>query len=164
MQNWISETIPQKLCQPQDLFKGRKSYETYLSNPQRFGLMKKETRIAIGVGIILVCLLVLGLTLKGSVVPYITVSELKSGDYMGKYIQVNGTVVEGSVEWHPKDVLLTFRLTDGKETVNVSYNGSIPNNFQEGKMVVVGGTYEDGLFKADEILVKCPSKYAGEVE
>ncbi|OFV67616.1 MAG: CcmE/CycJ protein [Candidatus Syntrophoarchaeum caldarius] len=126
--------------------------------------MNKQTRLAIGAIIIVLCLIGLGLTLKGSVVPYITVSELKSGDYVGEHIQINGTVVTGSVEWHPKDVLLTFQLTDGHEVVNVEYRGSIPNNFEEGKMVVVGGVYERDLFEADEILVKCPSKYTEEIE
>jgi len=73
-------------------------------------------------------------------------------------------VVEGSVDWHPKEILLTFKLTDGSETVDVEYRGSIPNNFEEGKMVVVGGVYDMNLLRADEILVKCPSKYTEEIE
>jgi cytochrome c-type biogenesis protein CcmE len=126
--------------------------------------MDKKTQMIIGAIVIILCLIGLGMTLKGSVVPYITVTELKSGDYPGEYLQINGTVVEGSVEWHPKDILLTFKLTDDRETVDVEYRGSIPNNFEEEKMVVVGGVYEMNLLRADEILVKCPSKYTEEFE
>ncbi|MCW7075748.1 MAG: cytochrome c maturation protein CcmE [Candidatus Syntropharchaeales archaeon] len=126
--------------------------------------MDKKTQMIIGAIVIILCLIGLGMTLKGSVVPYITVTELKSGDYRGEHVQINGTVVEGSVDWHPKEILLTFKLTDGSETVDVEYRGSIPNNFEEGKMVVVGGVYDMNLLRADEILVKCPSKYTEEIE
>ena len=126
--------------------------------------MDKKTQTIIGVIVIILCIVGVGMALKGSVVPYITVTELKSGDYAGEYVQVNGTVVDGSVDWHPKDILLNFKLTDGRETIDVEYRASIPNNFEEGKMVVVGGIYEANLFRAEEILVKCPSKYTEEIE
>jgi cytochrome c-type biogenesis protein CcmE len=56
---------------------------------------------------------------------------------------------------------LEFILTDGNETVDVTYEGSIPNNFRKATSVVVTGQYsDDNIFKSNKMLVKCPSKYS----
>jgi cytochrome c-type biogenesis protein CcmE len=126
--------------------------------------MEKRTKIIIGVFIVIVSLVGLVMRMKSSISPYITVSELKSGNYAEEYVRVNGSVAPGSIEWHPKEILLSFRLTDNSSVVDVEYRGSRPNNFEDGRPVVVGGVYEGSIFKADEILVKCPSKYTKEVK
>jgi cytochrome c-type biogenesis protein CcmE len=41
----------------------------------------------------------------------------------------------------------------------VIYSGARPNNFEIADAIVVKGKYEDGAFRATEILTKCPSKY-----
>ena len=41
----------------------------------------------------------------------------------------------------------------------VIYSGAHPNNFEIADAIVVKGKYEDGAFRATEILTKCPSKY-----
>ncbi len=46
--------------------------------------------------------------------------------------------------------------------MKVIYNGSMPNNFESAKSVVVTGEYKDGFFHASSILTKCPSKYEGQ--
>jgi cytochrome c-type biogenesis protein CcmE len=43
----------------------------------------------------------------------------------------------------------------------VVYDGAKPANFEQADQVVVIGRYENGLFVADQLLVKCPSKYQG---
>ena len=54
----------------------------------------------------------------------------------------------------------TFYMKDesGNE-MKVVYDGSIPNNFETAKSVVVTGKYQNGYFHAKDILTKCPSKY-----
>jgi cytochrome c-type biogenesis protein CcmE len=41
----------------------------------------------------------------------------------------------------------------------VRYNNPKPANFEEAEQLVVQGRTQDGVFVADNILVKCPSKY-----
>ncbi len=56
-----------------------------------------------------------------------------------------------------------FTLTDGYEAIAVQYSGALPQNFDEGRDVVVVGSLKGGdALEASKILVKCPSKYEGE--
>lgn len=99
---------------------------------------------------------------QGSVY-YYTIEELKtqSAALADRQVRVAAQVEEGSVEWEAGSLLLTFTLIDGNETLPVSYSGVVADTFQEGREVVVSGKYgNDGMFLADSILTKCPSKYA----
>ena len=54
----------------------------------------------------------------------------------------------------------SFYMTDDHgNQMKVVYNGTIPNNFESAKSVVVTGQYQNGYFHANSILTKCPSKY-----
>ncbi|MCK6602377.1 MAG: cytochrome c maturation protein CcmE [Bacteroidetes bacterium] len=56
-----------------------------------------------------------------------------------------------------------FWLTDESgETRRVTFHGAKPNNFEHATSVVVKGSFENGEFNSDRILVKCPSKYQSE--
>ncbi len=126
-------------------------------------MVKKNISLIIGVIVIVACLAVAAYTLSGSVTVYKTVSEISLGgsDVIGKPYNINGTVVNGSIDWDKDDMVLTFKLTDEKEIINVKYPKPAPNNFEDGRTVVVYGVYtKDRVFEANQILVKCPSKYA----
>ena len=43
----------------------------------------------------------------------------------------------------------------------VMYEGVKPGNFEEATEIVAIGSYRDGAFHAEQLLVKCPSKYQG---
>jgi cytochrome c-type biogenesis protein CcmE len=43
----------------------------------------------------------------------------------------------------------------------VEYSGTKPGNFEQADKVVLIGRYQNGIFSADQLLVKCPSKYQG---
>jgi cytochrome c-type biogenesis protein CcmE len=45
--------------------------------------------------------------------------------------------------------------------MTVHYNGVKPGNFEEAVQIVAVGTYHQGVFEAEQLLVKCPSKYQG---
>ncbi|WP_103029691.1 cytochrome c maturation protein CcmE [Salinibacter altiplanensis] len=56
--------------------------------------------------------------------------------------------------------VFTFHMEDEDGTVRkVRYNNPKPANFEEAEQVVVEGRNQDGMFVAENILVKCPSKY-----
>jgi cytochrome c-type biogenesis protein CcmE len=98
---------------------------------------------------------------------YYTVDELKSqGEKIyGEQIRVTGKVADGSADYDVEKRLLTFAITDGNTngavgSLPMTYEGIRPNNFDEGIEVVVEGKYgATGVFTADQIITKCPSKY-----
>ena len=60
------------------------------------------------------------------------------------------------------DRALRFRLRDvgGTASVPVRYRGTIPDQFRLGRDVHVEGQLQGGVFVADKLITKCPSKYA----
>ena len=46
----------------------------------------------------------------------------------------------------------------------MTYRGVIPGNFDQAKMVVAIGRYRGDHFEAEQLLIKCPSKYQAEAE
>ncbi len=71
--------------------------------------------------------------------------------------QVHGTVAPGSVVRLPIGV--KFTLIDGAARIPVEFHDIVPDAFAENReLVVEGGGTRDG-FKAEKLLVKCPSKY-----
>lgn len=122
-----------------------------------------RTRYLVGGALILAAigfLLYSGLR-EGSIY-YYTITELKedSASLSGKEIKVTGQVADGSVDWELDPLTLRFTLVDQGESLPVVYHGVVPDTFQAGREVVVCGKYDqDGVFLADDILTKCPSKY-----
>ena len=50
-------------------------------------------------------------------------------------------------------------IDDSKKEQKVYYNEPMPPDFTRSEKVVVIGSYQNGLFVAKKILLKCPSKY-----
>ena len=71
---------------------------------------------------------------------------------------VNGDVV-GIVQGSDR-VSFSFVMIDenNKEQI-VEYNEPMPQDFTRSEKVVVIGGYQDDIFVAEKILLKCPSKY-----
>jgi cytochrome c-type biogenesis protein CcmE len=58
---------------------------------------------------------------------------------------------------------LGFSMTDDwGEACAVKYYGTKPRDFQKMEQVVVTGYFEDSIFIAEDLLLKCPSKYTKE--
>lgn len=57
----------------------------------------------------------------------------------------------------------SFLMVDSNnETQKVLYTEPMPPDFMRSEQVVVVGRYTDNIFLADQILLKCPSKYQEE--
>ncbi|MCL7412985.1 MAG: cytochrome c maturation protein CcmE [ANME-2 cluster archaeon] len=127
---------------------------------------KKIKRIA-GFTIILVLVIYLAYTsFASSISFYYEVSDVKAHaeSMYGTKVNVNGTVVPGSIHWDPEKVLLTFKLTDNVSTIDVVYSDAIPNNLADNTLVTVTGIfYNNDTLVAHAILTKCPSKYEAEI-
>ena len=74
--------------------------------------------------------------------------------------QVKGNVLPGSIEWNPSSFELKFVMAENGRQLPVVYYDMKPDIFQEDIEVVATGTLNDqGVFVAEKLLVKCPSKY-----
>lgn len=71
--------------------------------------------------------------------------------------QVHGIVAPGSVERLTMGV--RFTLMDGAARIPVEFHDIVPDAFAENRELVVEGRGTPAGFKADKLLVKCPSKY-----
>ncbi len=83
-------------------------------------------------------------------------------------VQVVGGIDFGSVEYSDNHAQLVFTLYDIKATdsakadrMKIIYNGVVPGNFDQATSVLVRGKPGPDGFVAEQLLVKCPSKYQG---
>ena len=79
----------------------------------------------------------------------------------GKSYEVTGKVVDGSISRSGDALRFRIRDRDGSKSVPVTYTGSVPDPFREGREVIVSGELKRGTFMAerDSLVTKCPSKF-----
>ncbi len=95
--------------------------------------------------------------ISSSINPYVTVSDVTGPAASGKDVQVLATVADYS---YADDGAMLILLTDGNATLNVTYRGIPPQGLLAGQKIVAIGTISSpGRLEADQLLVKCPSKY-----
>jgi cytochrome c-type biogenesis protein CcmE len=84
-------------------------------------------------------------------------SQLKEG----RSYEVTGKVVNGSISHAGDQLRFRIRDRDGKTSVPVTYTGSVPDPFRDGREVIVSGELKQGTFVAerDSLVTKCPSKF-----
>ena len=79
---------------------------------------------------------------------------------VGKAFRIGGLVEQGSVKRGSDGLTVTFNVTDTAKVIPVTYTGILPDLFKEGKGVVAQGRLgTDGVFRADEVLVKHDENY-----
>ena len=84
--------------------------------------------------------------------------QLSQDIIFNKKIRVGGMVKKNSIKINAQEI--KFVLTDLKNEIFVSYSGTVPNLFSEGKGVVAEGKLKDkNFFIADRILAKHDEKY-----
>jgi cytochrome c-type biogenesis protein CcmE len=99
-------------------------------------------------------------SLEENVIYFISPSEIKSLAEIdnAKEIRVGGMVKENSVQISQNKI--SFIITDFNNEINVSFSGSVPNLFAEGKGVVAEGFLKDHNFlNAKKILAKHDENY-----
>jgi cytochrome c-type biogenesis protein CcmE len=84
----------------------------------------------------------------------------------GDTYDVTGKVVPGTIE--RTDEKLDFQMSDrdGSDAIPVTYTGTVPDPFRDGREVIVTGALENGTLVAehDSLITKCPSKFQDEAE
>lgn len=118
---------------------------------------------------------------------FLTVEELaeQGASVAGRDLRISGAVIGDSIEYDPQTLTLKFVIAhvpgDNKEIeaqgglafvlheavvdpsrpqLQVVYNGVMPDLLRdEAQAIMTGQVGEDGVFMADELLLKCPTKY-----
>ena len=126
-------------------------------NPAR----KRVVRLIVALSAAVVLASALIYTSFSAASPAISPSQLVRQAQPGRSYQLTGTVVSGSV--HRQAGVLDFSVEDraGGTKVPVSYTGTVPDPFREGREIIVtvqkrGARY---IGERDSLITKCPSKY-----
>ena len=120
--------------------------------------MKKYDKV-----VLVLLLLVFGvgifMTARNALSTYVTFSEAKATT---RAVQVKGSAVAGTLEELDDDRYVFLMEDSNGEVVRVVAGGQAPDNLFEAESVVAKGKYDGEDFLAQNILVKCPSKYEAE--
>ena len=126
----------------------------------------KTTHI-IGIIVVAIAVTVI-ITTAGNTSSYVTFAEASAMAHNGnnKKIHVVGRLkkdTEGNftgIEPGPDHLSVSFIMVDNNQTEqNVYFREPMPPDLLKSEQVVVIGAFRDGIFVADKILLKCPSKY-----
>ena len=118
---------------------------------------------------------------------FLTVDELnaKGQAVLGRDLRISGAVLGDTIQYDPKDLKLSFTIAHvpgdngqieeqgglavvlhdavmdpNRQRLNVVYHGPKPDLLRnEAQAIMTGKMGDDGIFYADELLLKCPTKY-----
>ena len=98
-------------------------------------------------------------SLEENVIYFLSPTEIKNlTEINANKIRIGGMVKNQSIIIKSKEI--SFIITDFKNEINVSYSGSVPNLFSEGKGVVAEGYLKDKSYlNAVKILAKHDENY-----
>ncbi len=118
-----------------------------------------RTKYLIGIVIIVIFVVFGALSFRKTLTPYVSFQEARRS---GATVQLIGKVEFSEVKYDIEAHQLHFPIVnENQERMMVAYQGIKPANFEQADRVVVIGRYKNGVFVADQLLVKCPSKYQG---
>lgn len=127
---------------------------------------KKRSKLALYASGIALLLIFGGFTVTkfaSAVTPYVDYDAARATE---RTVQVAGGLLQGSSSYDTDSGRLHFTLVDTENAaaqISVRYEGLKPANFEDAVSIVAIGRFDQATeqFAADELLVKCPSKYQG---
>ncbi|WP_439106759.1 cytochrome c maturation protein CcmE [Congregibacter sp.] len=124
----------------------------------------RKQRLWVVLSIVLFSSLAIGLAtyaLRGNINLFYPPVEVAAGKApVDTPIRVGGMVVDGSVQRSDTTLEMRFAVTDYQATVEIVYEGILPDLFAEGEGVVASGRLgADGVLRADEVLAKHDENY-----
>lgn len=118
---------------------------------------------------------------------FLTINELneKGSNVVNKNLRVSGAVLGDTIQYDAQNLILTFEVAHvpgdnaeieaqgglaevlhqavsdpSRQRMKVVYEGPMPDLLRnEAQAIMTGHLGEDGVFYADELLLKCPTKY-----
>jgi len=120
---------------------------------------KKLAAIALGVTALGIATALVLLAFEKNLVFFFTPSQVAANEApQGRTFRIGGMVEKGSVKRDGVEV--RFIVTDTVKSIPVTYRGTLPDLFREGKGVVAQGSLgADGVFAAREVLAKHDENY-----
>jgi len=98
------------------------------------------------------------IVLQDNILFFYTPSEILEKDLkQDEKVRLGGLVEENSVARN--DTKINFTITDLKKTIEVTYEGILPDLFREGQGVIVKGYLQNNIFEATEVLEKHDENY-----
>lgn len=115
---------------------------------------------------VMIALLLLGVAtalvltaLEDDIVFFHAPSDIKAKNIgEDKRFRLGGLVEKGSVD-KSRQPTVSFRVTDGAESIEVRFTGHLPDLFREEQGIVAEGKLSGGVFIADEVLAKHDENY-----
>jgi len=116
--------------------------------------------------LLVVSLVVTLFSFSGAIAHHVTIAEAIKRP--GETVQVPGVIVKESVVYDPQKSELRFdvlgvdpktKQADPSMRMTIVYPEPKPENFDTATKVEAIGRYENGVFRAQNLLVKCPSRY-----
>jgi len=132
-------------------------------------------------------------SLSANVQYFLTVEEVlnkqSAGELIGRNVRASGAVLGDSIQYNMDTLELSFTIVHvpgdnllleeegglaralhnavmdpNRPRLDVIYYGPIPDLLKnEAQAIITGEVLASGVFEADEILLKCPTKYEGSV-
>ncbi len=159
------------------------------TNPVRKG---SQTKFIVGGVLIIAAIILLIVTnTKAGAQYFLTVDELlgRKSELVNRDVRVSGAVIGQSIDYDTDNIILKFTVAhvpgDNKEIENrgglaevlhqavedpslnqlqVVYEGVMPDLLRnEAQAIMTGKIDENGVFHADELLLKCPTKYEEDI-
>ncbi len=129
-----------------------------MMHPKRRQRLLTLTMILLCVGI---AVGLTGYAMRQNINVYYSPSEIVTGTApQNTTLRMGGLVVNDSVHRNPDNLQVRFTLTDNQETVEVFYDGILPDLFREGQGIIVTGRLTpDGYLQAQEVLAKHDENY-----
>jgi len=120
---------------------------------------KRIVAISLGVTALAVATALVLLAFEKNLVFFFTPSQVVANEApQGRTFRIGGMVEKGSVKRDGVEV--RFIVTDTVKSIPVTYRGTLPDLFREGKGVVAQGSLgADGVFAAREVLAKHDENY-----
>jgi len=115
----------------------------------------------LAVAAIVVAALLAMSALKSQAAYFYTPSDaMRDGVEPGRPVRLGGMVADKSIKREADGVTIRFLVTDGAETVPVTFTGIVPDLFKENSGVVAEGSFQrGGGFLATNILAKHDERY-----
>ncbi|SHL74419.1 cytochrome c-type biogenesis protein CcmE [Paracoccus solventivorans] len=124
--------------------------------------LKKKRRVQVLIATavaLLIATVLIGYGFRDGINLYRSPSQLaENPPAAGEVFRLGGMVEEGSL-LRGEGTTVSFAVTDGGDTVQVSFTGVLPDLFAENSGMIGTGQMVDGVFVASEILAKHDEDY-----
>jgi cytochrome c-type biogenesis protein CcmE len=127
----------------------------------------KQIKFIVGGAVVLgliVYLIVSAISTSGAY--YREVGEVlgNQAELTGKNLRVSGNIVTESIKYDPAKLDLNFKISDpanAAKQIPIRFHGVKPDQMErEGSSAIVEGTLgSNGIVEANNLLLKCPSRY-----